>query len=146
MNTFPDFDTGPFDPATPAGREPPPSDSILAGVDVAGRTHCGQVRLRNEDNFFIARFGRFLETLETSLQSVDLATRFSEAGYGMVTADGLGGHAGGEEASRLAITTFVNLVLATPDWILRLDDDAEADRVMQRAQERFEQTSRTMAY
>ena len=35
----------------------------------------------------------------------------------------LGGSQSGEEASRLAVVTFVNLVLHTPDWIMRVTDE-----------------------
>jgi protein phosphatase len=40
----------------------------------------------------------------------------------MLVADGLGGLAAGEIASRTAVTTLIDLVIGTPDWILRLDD------------------------
>jgi protein phosphatase len=55
----------------------------------------------------------------------------------MAVADGMGGHAAGEEASRLALTTLVNLVLNTPDWFLRMDDPSAAEEVMRRAADRF---------
>jgi hypothetical protein len=61
--------------------------------------------------------------------------RFEEAGYAALVADGMGGPGGGEAASRQAIATLVDLVLATPDWILRLDE-GRAEEVLRRARER----------
>jgi protein phosphatase len=54
----------------------------------------------------------------------------------MLVADGMGGHQAGELASRLAITTFVNLVLHTPEWFLRVGKP-EAELVMERMAERY---------
>ena len=111
--------------------------SCVAAVDVAGLTDCGNRRSNNEDHFLISRFGRFLETLDTNLAPPEAAFHEEEIGYGLLVADGMGGHAGGEVASKLAISTLINLALATPDWILRLDDDAFMQEVMRRAKERW---------
>jgi serine/threonine protein phosphatase PrpC len=63
---------------------------------------------------------------------------FEEEGYGMVVADGMGGAAGGEVASSLAIRTLLNLIFDTPDWIIS-SDQHHAEQVMQRMAERFRQ-------
>jgi protein phosphatase len=123
-------------------RAQPPSSQVK--VDLAGLSHQGKVRASNEDHFYICRYGRFLETVQTSLPSGESPTRYEETGYGMVVADGVGGCAAGEEASRLAITILVNLVLHTPDWILRLDDDAYAQFAMRRAAERVGEINREL--
>src|SRR5262245_18357112 len=121
--------------APPTGRLPPVTSAASVRVDVAGLTHQGHVRPKNEDHFYICRFGRFLEGLETSLPDGAVPRRAEEGGYGLVVADGMGGMGGGEVASRLAITTLVNLALAAPDWILRLDDDATAEAALARGAE-----------
>jgi PPM family protein phosphatase len=106
-------------------------------VDYAAQTHQGLVRTNNEDHFFVSRFGRFLTPLSTNLQG-HARTLFEEEGYGMAVADGLGGAAGGERASDLAIRGLLGLVFHTPDWIISTGA-TEAERVMKRMADRFRQ-------
>jgi protein phosphatase len=114
--------------------QPPFSTSIR--VEVSGLSDTGKVRSRNEDHFCVIRIGRYLETVITSLPSGEIPERVDEAGYVMVVADGMGGHAGGELASRMAISGLVKLVLAMPDWIFRLDRSVASD-VPKRSKRRF---------
>ena len=122
---------------SPESRSPKPLSSAVK-VDVAGLSHPGKVRPNNEDHFLVVRFGRFLETLASNLPAGLVPSHFREDGWGMAVADGMGGHVAGEEASKLAITTLMDLVLSTPDWILRADDPEFAAEIMRRAGERFE--------
>jgi protein phosphatase len=104
-------------------------------VDAAGLTHVGLVRTSNEDHFLISRLGRYFETVSTSLPPEDLPARADDATYSLIVADGMGGHAAGEVASRLAIREIIRLALDLPDWIVRLDDrtnEAAAARSQQR--------------
>ena len=110
--------------------------SASVRVDVSGLSHPGKVRARNEDHFIVTRIGRYLETVLTSLPPGEVPERAEEAGYAMIVADGMGGHAGGELASRMAISGLVKLVLAMPDWIFRLDETVAAD-ASQRSKRRF---------
>jgi protein phosphatase len=137
-------DTQEYELPSSSGRRPPEPLSSLVQADIAGLSHPGKVRPNNEDHFLILRFGRFLESLSTNLPADQVPSRFEDAGYGMAVADGMGGHAAGEEASKLAITTLVNLVLSTPDWILRADDPSYAEEIMRRAGERFEQVDQAL--
>jgi protein phosphatase len=137
-------ETTEFVPRPPPKVEWQRAHSGLAEVDVAGLSHVGKVRPRNEDHFFVARFGRFLETIETNVPPGELSDRCSEVGYAMVVADGLGGHAAGDTASKLAIHVLLNLVLGTSDWILRLDTQSDFERVIERTKQRFIETSRVM--
>jgi protein phosphatase len=96
-------------------------------VEAAGLSHRGAVRDHNEDHFLVARVERSLETLSTSLPSGEVPDRFGDHGCLMMVADGMGGAAGGEVASRTAISALVNIVLDVPDWIMRMDDEAEME-------------------
>jgi protein phosphatase len=132
-------DTVELPPIPPsAAAQIPLSFSGSARVEIAGSTHPGKVRPNNEDHFLFGRFGRYLEILDTNLPEEEIASRTDETGYGMLVADGVGGSAAGEEASKLAIKTLVNLFLRTPDWFLRLDNDDWMQEVMRRVSERYE--------
>jgi len=104
----------------------------LVRVDVAAQSDKGKKRDSNQDHFLVARAGRHLDTLLSNLPEGDLPARFDETGYIAIVADGMGGAAGGEVASRLAITTLINIVLHVPDWIMRLDEE-HSQKVMRRA-------------
>ena len=95
--------------------------SSLVRVDVSGLTHPGHVRTNNEDHFLVTRATRALETMQTSLPAGDVPDRADEVNYVMVVADGMGGHAAGEVASRLTISALVGLALQIPDWIFWAD-------------------------
>jgi len=99
------------------------SYSSLVKIDVAALSHIGHIRLNNEDHFLVIRLGRTLETMMTSLPDGDTPKRAEEVNYVMIVADGMGGHAAGEVASRMALTEIVNAALAIPDWILKLDEE-----------------------
>jgi protein phosphatase len=95
------------------------------------------VRNNNEDNFHVVRFGRYLQTVFSSLAVDQFSEEADRHGYGFVVADGLGGHAAGEVASRRAIALLLEYALQTPDWLLGREDALLA-RVMARASERFQ--------
>ncbi len=120
-----------------------PSSSLVR-VDVAAQSDKGKKRDTNQDHFLVARAGRHLDTLLSNLPEGDLPARFDETGYIAIVADGMGGAAGGEVASRLAITTLINIVLHVPDWILRLDEE-HAQKVMRRAASYYRKVNEKLA-
>src|SRR5689334_5308421 len=83
-------------PSKEAGDQSPGPSSPTVRADIAARTHPGKTRSSNEDNFLVVRFGRFLQTMMTSLPDGEPATEYGDAGYGMAVADGMGGRAAGE--------------------------------------------------
>src|SRR5262245_49787952 len=109
-------------PARGLGTAPTRPFSSRVRVDVAALSHAGKVRPNNEDHYLVVRLGRYLDVRLTSLPEGEAPGRSEETGHGFVVADGMGGAEGGEVASRLAISTLVNLVLQVPDWILLLDE------------------------
>ncbi len=122
-------------PAAVPGVAATPPD-IGFDVELAGLTHTGKVRAANEDNFHVVRFGRYMRMLATSLPPDHLRDEFDQPGYGIAVADGVGGHVGGEVASRLAITVLLDMVLHTPDWILG-HEEFHLETVMARSSRRF---------
>ena len=109
--------------------------SSLIQIDVSARSHTGYKRENNEDHFLVTRISRAMQTLTTSLPAGDVPAVSEEVNYLMVVADGMGGHAAGEIASRMAISTLISLALELPDWILKVDAAHGAE---------IEQRSRTL--
>ena len=79
---------------------PRPLDSEL---DVYGLTHPGKVRPNNEDHFLIAALQKKLQVYHTSLPEVAQLAGSERLAFLAMVADGVGGAAAGEEASRLAL-------------------------------------------
>jgi serine/threonine protein phosphatase PrpC len=128
---------------TPVGSQPASSSAHIR-AELAGATHRGLVRANNEDHYLAVRFGRTLEVVSSNVPE-DLVPRCTEElGYGLLVADGVGGAAAGETASRLAISTLVSLVLNTPDWLLRIGD-REAETVMERMAQRYRDVDAALA-
>jgi protein phosphatase len=125
-------------PPLPSQALAPDTISSRVEIDLAGLSHPGRVRANNEDIFFAARFDRTMTTLVTNLRPGDYPASSAERVYGMLVADGMGGHAAGEVASRTAVTVLLDMVLRSPDWIMRLDDHA-VQEAMKRMRERLEQ-------
>ena len=119
-----------------------PASSVVR-VDVAAKSHPGHVRSSNEDHYLVAAAGRHLETLLSNLPEDEAPKRFDETSYIAIVADGMGGAVGGEIASRLAITTLIDILSHVPDWILRLDEE-HAQKVMDRAAEYYRKVNETI--
>lgn len=80
-----------------------------------GLTDLGKVRKNNEDQFLIAVLLKALQVEQTSLPRPRIQ-HSTDRSYLFVVADGIGGHAGGEEASALAIDSVETFILDTFMW------------------------------
>src|SRR4026209_1903639 len=96
-------------------------ERLTFDVEFGAASHQGHVREKNEDHYLVMSFGRTLNNLLTNLDEEVLEPSYTSTGYGMLVADGIGGMAAGEVASRWALTKLVELLVETPDWILGLE-------------------------
>ena len=119
----------------------PPTNSnanwTCLDVDLGAVSHQGHVRENNEDSYLVIRFGRSLENLLTNIDPDLLDQSYFMNGYGLLVADGMGGMAGGEVASRLALTKLTELIVDTSDWTLALKRQQDVTNVLERMTERF---------
>ncbi len=80
-------------------------------IDVCGLTHVGKVRKTNQDHFLICSLHKQMEIHGTSLPNPEhLPLKGERLAYMALVADGVGGHQGGEEASRLALEAVARYV------------------------------------
>ena len=136
MNSDKSEDDTVEEPAAPVPPDAiwPDTGSSQVEVDLAAVSDRGLVRENNEDHYLVVRIGRSLETLLTNLLAAQVPARAEEVAYGLVVADGMGGPAGGQVASQLAITTLVSLALHTPDWVLGIRPKDTRRRVQRMAE------------
>ena len=132
--------------ATALGRtETSPAEPFATvTVDAFGVTDRGKLREDNQDHFYLGQIGRFSRILATSLHAGELPDNVELANYVAVVADGMGGHKGGEVASRTAIIVFFHLLFDTPDWVLRVDEQS-AQRILDRAATRYRSLDELLA-
>lgn len=82
-------------------------------LEISGRTDRGLVREENEDHFLVAEMWRVFTIEQTSLPGgLHRHGGTDRLGYLLAIADGMGGHAAGELASRTALETIEANVLS----------------------------------
>lgn len=106
-------------------------------VDLGAVSHQGLIRENNQDSYLVMTFGRSLENLMTNLDEDLFEPSYFMRGYGMLVADGMGGMAGGDVASRLALSKLVELIVDTSDWTLALQRQKDVMTVLERMSDRF---------
>jgi PPM family protein phosphatase len=89
-----------------------------------GLTDRGKVRDTNEDQFLTAVLLKALQVQQTSLPQPKVQ-HSSDRAYLFVVADGMGGHAGGEQASALAIDSVETFMLETFKWFFQFQGKEE---------------------
>jgi len=90
-------------------------EGVRLAVHSFGMTDTGKVRETNEDQFLIAAMRKTLRVERTSL-AVGKIRRSHDESHLFVVADGMGGHAGGEEASALAVDAVESFLVETFKW------------------------------
>jgi protein phosphatase len=110
-------------PVVPDSSSPKPRDEEL---DFFGLTHPGLVRQGNQDHYLVSTLHKTARVRATSLPNPELFELPSQriASFGMV-ADGVGGHHGGETASRAAIEAIAEYVKETMKAFYTADENDE---------------------
>lgn len=93
-----------------------------------GLTDIGKVRSTNQDQFLVAVLLKALQVEHTSLPQ-RRSQQSSDRSHLFVVADGMGGHAGGEQASSMAINSVETFILETFKWFAEFKEP-EQDRVL----------------
>ncbi|HEY3933917.1 MAG TPA: protein phosphatase 2C domain-containing protein [Gemmatimonadales bacterium] len=90
-------------------------------IDVYGLTHPGKMRKTNQDHFLLATLNRHLEVLSTSLPSTTMPGADARLAFLAMIADGVGGAANGEQASRLALEEATQYLSQCTDCYYQAD-------------------------
>ncbi len=119
MNIHSELETAEYEfvisPSVLDNSEPKPPSSLLS-VRFGAVSHTGKVRSHNEDHFLVSQVSRNQDVLLTNVPEDQLPDQVGDDAYSMIVADGMGGMAAGEVASRMAITTGVKLFQKSPKW------------------------------
>lgn len=96
-----------------------PSPTVRFAMGAA--THPGLVRTNNEDHFLVSRRSRSHEVLWTNMPA-DAVPAFVDEDFLILVADGIGGEAFGEVASRLLLQSVWELTALATSWAMKFTD------------------------
>lgn len=104
-------------------------------VDCFGLTDVGLVRETNEDNFLVAQLEKSVSIYQGSIAFGSREQMVSDnRGQVFAVADGMGGHACGEQASRITLETVSEFIANTVPWFCQRDElvqEVNANRLEQ---------------
>ena len=105
-------------------RQITPVPRPLLSVSSFGLSDRGRVRETNEDQFVTASLMRALWIEQSSLPQTTV--RYADArGHVFIVADGMGGVAGGEKASAIAVSAVEDFLLNALRWLMAQDSQAD---------------------
>lgn len=108
---------------------------VFDRLDIAGKSDVGRIRQHNEDQFLIASLHKMMKVHDTTLDALRTAAAGAQSdAYLLMVADGVGGVAGGQAASGLAIQTVTELVNRATGCYYGLDV-AQEDEFLQHLEE-----------
>ncbi len=126
-------------PETTTKSGPPGRKPLDEEIDVYGLTHPGKVRKNNQDHFLIASLRKRMDVVQTSLSQLDqLPVGEERLAFLMMVADGVGGGAKGEEASRVALEQVTQYLTQSMRCYYR--SDAREEHFIEDLQEAAGQT------
>jgi serine/threonine protein phosphatase PrpC len=123
-------------------KQPKPASSAVS-FEFAAVTDRGKVRTNNEDHFLVSQVSRRQQTLSTNVPGDQLPAQSGEDGYAMVVADGMGGMAAGDVASRLAISAGIQIFHRSPKWGFKINKK-EARELFERISEHLRKIDQTL--
>ena len=99
------------------------------GIDVFGTTDIGKSRSENQDQFLICALQKHVEVWGTSLTDKERLARLASdrMGFLALVADGVGGSAGGKEASQTAVESVLDYVTHSMQCFYTRDPNHEED-------------------
>jgi len=95
-------------------------------VEAGSASHQGLVRAENQDHFLVVRRQRRQEVVACSIPPDTISTGDDET-WLLLVADGVGGGAFGEVASRLVVTKIAELSAGASSWLMSLPDEASRE-------------------
>lgn len=112
-------------------------------VHFGAASHVGKVRATNDDHFAIVQRTRSQEMLLSNLPSCP--SKVADEAYAFIVADGMGGQAFGEFASRLVLQKIFELAARATSWLMKFTHP-DMQQVHQRIDAYLQQLQETLSH